>query len=139
METAIVAKWLYTTLSGDATLMSLAPGGVFDVIAPKGTAYPFVQFQFQAGTDLMVIGGYRVLVNSVWMVAVIAQTEELGDVFPAGDRIDALLHRQSGTVTGEGLILSCVRERPVNPPPWPENGLVYRRYGGDYRIQVQES
>ena len=48
--TAICDTWLYTELTGDATLMALITG-VYADIAPEGTALPYVVSPPDGATD----------------------------------------------------------------------------------------
>ena len=46
VDTALIAK-----LSGDATLMAAAPGGVYREVAPQGVAEPFIIVQQMTHED----------------------------------------------------------------------------------------
>lgn len=130
-ELTRVDAWLQTTLTGDATLATLVDGRVFADIAPQGTPGPFIVHQFQGGADNIGNGGNRVLVNGVWLVRVVAQTDSYLPLQPIADRIDAVLHRGAG-----GAVLTCTSEQPYRLTESAE-GASWRHLGRLFRIQVQ--
>jgi len=134
-ETVAIDKWLYSLLSTDATLLGAAPGGVHADAAPRGTAFPLVIIALQDATDGMSFNGTRILVRATYQVKVVGQGASYSALDTAAGRIDALLHRASGSVSG-GVIYSCVR---VEPFRYREDldGIEYRHLGGFYEIQVQ--
>ena len=135
-ELVIADTWLVATLSGDATIAAAATGGVHDGNAPQGTAAPYVIIAYQSGSDVVGLGGRRVLTNPLYLVKVVGQAESYADLQPIANRVDQLLHAATGTAAG-GRVLSCVRETPVKYPE-TKNGIPYRHLGGLYRLQVQE-
>jgi len=54
-----VIEHIHDTLMGDATFNALAPGGVWDGVAPRGTAYPLVIVALRSATDRNVIRAGR--------------------------------------------------------------------------------
>jgi hypothetical protein len=113
-EPAVAEEWLSATLNGDPTLTALVPGAAWNTQADEGTSYP------------------------LYMVKVIGETAAFLDVDVAAARIDALLHRASGTVA-DGTIVSCVREQTFRLSESIAGGLQYRQAGGLYRINAQSN
>lgn len=136
-EQQVIATWLYTTLSGDATIASLATGGVHEEIDAGGsTAYPKVIYRYQGGSDVPALGARRVALNALWAVyAVWRQASYGGALDTLAARIGALLQGAEGTAAG-GIVLACVRESPLILAT-RQNGVETRMSGGIYRIWSQ--
>lgn len=134
-ELSRVAAWLYSTLSADATLTSLAPGGVFRGLAPVGTATPYVVFSYQGGADMNSMTGYRLGVNSLWMVKAVGPASSTPTLQSAADRIETLLGHKSGTVAG-AIIAACIRQDGVFDDE-VVNGALWTNVGGIYRIWAE--
>src|SRR5712691_11714241 len=97
LETTIVFQWLYNTLSGDSTLIGLAPGGIWRSMAPPGTVTPFVVFALQVGMDVVTMNAFRLMVNELVQVKVVGPASKSLMIAQAGAQIDALLKLASGT------------------------------------------
>lgn len=133
-ETWTIDQWLYATLHGDTTLMALITGAVADV-APPGLACPFLVYSLQGAADVGTVNGVRIMTRATYQVRVVTDSESYGAIATAVNRVDTLLHRASGSVTG-GVVISCVR---VEPFRYTElvSGKLYRHMGGFYEIQAQ--
>jgi hypothetical protein len=107
--------------------------GVFHMLAPEGTNFPFVVFSEMSGIDLMTVDSARIWTNFLYLVEVVGQTASFVDLRPAAGRVDVLLHRASGTVTS-GTIWACVRERVIRRLEPAPGGQQYRRAGAMYRL-----
>lgn len=136
IEIVFVNQWLYTLLSGDATMTSLVGNRIYDSIAPVGVAFPLVLFNFQGGSDVSVVGGVRVMNSGLYQVKAVVQSGSNASALPIANRIDALLHRATGSAPG-GLILASVREQPIAYPEVSKEGIQYRHLGGLYRVIAQ--
>jgi hypothetical protein len=136
-ETDVVAAWLMGILTGDAALMAAAPGGVWEDVAPEGTAYPFIVFSLQAPTDVNGLGGRRMWTNATYQVKGVDAGQSYTRLSPIADRLDVLLHRQRGAVSG-GVVLSCTRDQPVRYSEFDPATGVYKHLGGLYRIEAQK-
>lgn len=130
-----VFEWLYETLSGDATLAGLTPGGFHEHPAPEGTAGDRVTYQLQAPRDVDVVGSHRVLEELLVLVRVIGDGRSTKRLQPAADRLDVLLQRASGT-TEDARILNC-RRLSTFWLPEVSQGKHYRHLGGIYEILAQ--
>lgn len=135
-EPIVADTWLYATLSGDATLTGIVTS-VEQGIAPAGTAVPYVVFGYLGGADLMVVDRIRVWHNGVWVVKAVTTGSDWTAITEAADRIDELLHRQSGTPSG-GVVLEAVREG-VHRADYITDGVRHLELGGRYRILAQQS
>lgn len=131
-ETVAIDKWLYSVLHADATLLAAAPGDVHADAAPRGTAFPLVIFSLQDAFDGMGVNGTRILVRATYQVKVVGQGASYNALDTAASRIDTLLHRTSGAVSG-GTIYGCVRVEPLR---YREDidGVEYRHLGGFYEL-----
>lgn len=137
METNATADWLKSSLSADSLLTAIVADRIYNTIRAKGSALPAVVFQLQVpGNDFMVLGGYRVWTPNLWLVRGIAEQDSFaGDLVTIANRIDAVLHRGSGS-NAEGTIFTCVRKRPYQ---WVEvvNGVQFPHLGGFYEIRAR--
>jgi hypothetical protein len=132
-ETARARAWIYTRLANDPTMQGLVGQRVYHGVAPAGTQFPYVVFQLLSpGNDLLVVGGARVWAEPLYLVKAVVKGTSTGQIEPVADRIDALLHAQSGTVTN-GVIWAATRERPHEQPELTD-GVMYQNLGGEYRL-----
>lgn len=133
LEADAAEEWLFNTLNGDATLTGLLAGGVKPGgSAPQGTPYPFATFQHQAGNDYAAVGAFRIWTNLVYLVKVVGRSADYQTLRTAVARIDALLHRASGT-GADGTVWACVREQTIRMPEIVA-GDQYRHDGALYRL-----
>lgn len=132
LEAASAEEYLYATLHGDATLAALVPNGIWNTQADEDTPYPIVVFQLMSALDTSAVGANRIWTDMVYLVKAIGQTADPGALDPIAARIDALLHRASGSAS-DGTVWAIVREQVIR---MPENvaGRFYRHSGGMYRI-----
>jgi hypothetical protein len=137
-ETARTRSWVYQLLTGDATLAPLVGTRVYNGIAPAGATFPYVVMQLlSGGNDLMGVGPTRIWADMLWLIKAVTKGSSTGPLEPIANRIDALLHAASGTVSG-GVVHICVRERPFELPT-VENGVSYVQLGAEYRVKVSEA
>src|SRR5690242_12798246 len=113
-EIAAGFTWLYNTLSSDAALMSVAPGGVWRSLAKPGTATPYIITAFQAGSDSTTMNAFRMLVDALFQVKAVGPGLDIGSITAAAARIDALIGSPpaSGTTQG-GNIAASYRQSPL--------------------------
>lgn len=136
-ESQVSARWLYDTLSGDATLAGYAPGGVWDSQAPENVDYPVVVIGWQGEFDVYVVGAARVMASQAWLVKAVGDEASFDVLYDAASRIDVLLHDTSGTATG-GTVFASTRERGMRLDELAR-GVPYRHLGGVYRLLTQKS
>lgn len=138
METFAVEKWLKETLAADSLLTALVGTHTYSGVRAKGSPLPCVVYQLQApGNDMVMMGGVRVWANMLYLVRGIAEQPGYGGKLLAiADRIDAALHKGSGSNVN-GVIYTCVRERPFQLREETRDGSEFRHLGGLYRIQAR--
>lgn len=136
----VVKRWLRAKLISDVTLAGLAPGGVFEYVAPKGTPTPFVVFTpVDAGSDVNVIGAIRVMTQFMYQVTGWITGNDFATLDPIVSRIDELLNGASGTASS-GHVLGAVRIGFVDPGPFTDtNDRTSRQMGGEYRLWAQQT
>jgi hypothetical protein len=131
----VADTWLYTTLSGDATLTGYVGTQIHAETAPDDATYPLVRYTMISSNDRLVGGGARLWLDALYLVEVIARSESYGGALAAAyGRVDALLHAQRGTVSGGGEVHACYREEHRRSSNKEADGKIYRRLGGVYRI-----
>lgn len=142
VETPLVDAWIVSRLSTDATLLTMGivtgsgsvASRVFNSLAPAETAMPLIVYQTQRASDVIGVGTARIMVDTLYVVKVIAQGSDFSVHKPIADRVDVLLHGAAAVVAG-GEILSCVRTEPFSMVENDE-GRQYRHLGGIFRIQA---
>jgi hypothetical protein len=130
METSNAETWIYGLLSADATLIGYVGARIYVGVIPDGATFPLILIGLD-GTpdDLMVLNATRKWTNARYIVRAINQAESYqGNLETMADRIDTLLHRQSGT-----NVHACVREQAFQLSEVVDN-VQYRHLGGIYRI-----
>ncbi len=128
-------EFLYNTLNGDSTLMALVTG-IYRDKAPDAAVPPFVILTHQAGSDTLTANAVRLLTRSLYQVGVQGPDSMSPQLAAAAGRIDTLLKRTSGTVTG-AIIDACYREQPLLLGQPPVNGMEWSKMGGLYRLEIQ--
>lgn len=134
-ETLVADTWLANTLTNDAQLMGEV-NGVYSSEAPQGAPMPYVIFEWMGGTDVTFVNGIRVWHSGVWVVKAVDETTTFADLQTAAERLEALLHRQSGNNSG-GTVFTATREAPFRSAYSDDSGKSYRELGGRFRIEVQ--
>lgn len=135
-EHTVTATWLYTTLSGDATLASLVSTRIYDTVAPQGATLPYIIFHHQGGHDVRgATEATRIMSSDLYLVKMIAQSNSFTPVDTGEARIDALLHRKFGTAAG-GTVVASYREQQ-HLSKYMIDGVMFVEKGGIYRILTQ--
>lgn len=130
-----IEKAIYARLSGDATLTSLAPGGVWRGVAPVNTDGVIVVFTQASENDLYTLAS-RAISESSYLVKAVAPGETATPAWDAANRIDVLLNDYAMTLD-TGTVLSIRRER-VTSFTELDGGEQYQHAGGYYLIWTQE-
>jgi hypothetical protein len=126
---------LYARLSGDATLTSLAPGGVWRGMAPVGTTGVWIIFNQISSVDAYTLAD-RATTTHNYLIKAIAPGESATPAWDAANRIDALLTDQSLTV--DGVAAMSVRRERIMTMSEADGGEQYQHAGGYYIIWTQE-
>lgn len=130
-----VEQMIYSTLAGDATLSSLAPGGVWRGIAKQGTTGVFVVFNLQGEADIYTMG-VRAMLDGVYQIKAVQAGTSASAVWDAAERIDALFTDASLTCTNGTVLLS--RRQQIISYTETDGGEMYQHVGGLFSIIVQE-
>ena len=125
---------LATVLGGDATLATLAPGGVWRNIAPEGVTGTVVVFSNASGTDDYALKA-RAFTVYRYLVKAIAPGESSVPASNAASRIDALLNDSTPTLS-TGSVMSIRRAQTVSTSE-AVGGETYQHAGGYYTIYAQ--
>lgn len=146
-EIALGLQFLYSTLSGDSTLMALVPGGVRRAFAPAGTASPWIIIAHQSGADVITANGVRLMDDLLYQAKVVGPASVMDTLVAAAARLDVLL---GGTPAGPvrnqpivsnavtiGWLLACWRESPLLIDELVE-GIQWSHIGGLYRQDLQQ-
>ena len=132
--------YLLAALQADSALAPFIPGGAFRSTAPQSAIDnpPYILITYQGGADVMGSFADRLFTSGLYQVAVYGpDTMMAANLVPAARRIDADLHRTSGTAQG-GIVLACYREQPLAlSEVISGSDIVWTRVGGLYRLLVQ--
>lgn len=136
------AEWIYSTLSGDATLTALACGNrIYDDQVPQSAAFPYVQVRNLALRDHQTMNATLFMGSADFLVVAVGRGTASGSIVDTttleavASRCQALLHRANGNAS-RGIVYFCARERPFLAQ-YDRNGIVYREVGGIYRVWNQ--
>jgi hypothetical protein len=130
--------FLYAKLSSDTTLTSIATGGIHRGSAPQGTTGVWVTFDFQSGRDTLTVNVVRILSRPLYRVLAAGDARQMTNIANAANRIDDLLERTSGTVTG-AKIDACYREEPLELNQDLPDGTKRSFLGGLFRCEIERA
>lgn len=131
-EVPRIEKWLYSALTGDPTISSAIGSRVFNAIAPQGTAFPFIVFNFQAGTDVQGNGTARIQSENVFLVKVISEGAPDATARTVADRIDEVVGKAVHSAL-DSFLFNGRRQSPVRFVE-PVGDIRFHHVGGLYRI-----
>lgn len=124
-------KWLYATLTGDATLAAAIGARVYVDVAPQSnTQYPYIVMQMVSNVQVAEISAERVMDDEVWQVSVVTNGAYTG-IETIADRIKTVLHKASGAG-----VIGCVFEQLLRFSE-DEAGHVYKTIVLEFRIFTQ--
>lgn len=140
-EQAMVMQWVLDQIAGQSlALEEISPGlslRVFEDFAPEGTAYPFIIAQCQIPPrDVRGVGVSRVLVDTLFVVKAVAQVTSYGPLAPVAAVIDIAMTSSAGAPVEDGAVFASVRDEQFALVE-VENGVQYRHFGGQYKIQAR--
>jgi hypothetical protein len=120
-----------------ASLVNLATGGVYNMLAPQGTPPPYVVYQAQSKDDdywaFTERGG-----DAIYMVKAVSRSAlSVKEATDIDTQIDTLLQDATLTITGFGQIY-CRRQSDFYLTE-DLNGDVYQHIGGLYRVIADQS
>ena len=121
-----------------AALTILQRASVHNTSAPDGTAYPFAVFQLVGGPPPHNALGARTYWEYLYQCRVIDEGGSRNTILEALSRIDALLERQTLTISG-AAIRAILRDAPLPTMAQVEAGTVFQQVGASWRFWVQET
>lgn len=135
---SIIETWIYSTLSGSATVTAQISTRIYADEVPDAvdSPYPCAVMTFIAGDDLMIQSAVRVWTETLYQVGVWVENQTQATADSIYEIVDGLLHRGAGTVAG-GQVYSCVRLQPLTKLETAQGGKKFRFSGGLYRIAAQ--
>lgn len=137
-ESALALTWMESTLSGDATLQGLAPGGVLQTFALPGTTAPYTLVKYVSGNDHVIFGGGRAYSEMRFHAFVTGPFSALSTIQSAAARIDTLLTVATQTAVTGGTIIASFRDQPINQDEYVD-GQKWSSIGGEYCIMAKSS
>lgn len=134
-------RWVVGTLKGDSQLGALAGGRVYVDVAPPKSVMPYIVVANASPSDNMTFNAFRINVSNIVTAKVVGEGRSYDAIEPIADRMDALLHAQSGIIPGKtNRAMSCVGLQPVMYPEFDEaTAKYYVHLGRDYEILVSTS
>lgn len=146
VESQEAAKWIVATLTADPTLSATFWTGtaakVYNRVAPPGTTGKYIVFQLQAGPrDLYAAGrsaggssNFRVASELVYVVKVVMQTEDFGDIEGDYQAVDNLLSNATGSTAVARI--DSMRAGAFELVETDGPNQEWRHLGGVYRLIV---
>ena len=129
-----IASWLYSRLSGDATLTTLVGSRIYRELAPQGAAYPMITFSQQSAIDKNGVAGAHLMDNQLWLVKVIGTGESYASMRPISDRIFQVLHQQGQVAVNGAFIGRAVREQMIPQGAEYVGSVRYNYLNAQFRI-----
>lgn len=139
-EPYVGARFLRARLIQNLTLAAWIGTHVYRDVAPMGLTKYLLLTTVNA-EDRYAIGNIRILNDELWQVEAWCKTNDDAVLAMYAAEIDAELHDATGVMTGpdygSGVIWSTQRERSLALPAEFIDGVIWRRAGGEYRLQVK--
>jgi hypothetical protein len=133
-ETLVTDQWIEDQLAplvvGDVIT------GIYQENGPVDAAYPFAVYTSMSIRDVRVVGGIRVMVDTLYVVKAVAQTSMFVELRPQAAAIDAALNTLDTAPVLNGFVVTSFREEPYRQATF-ERGEDFRSLGGLYRIHAQ--
>lgn len=140
-EIVLGLMFLTSTLQGDSTLASLAPGGVWRGTADPTTPTPYVIISFLSGTDALTANGVRPMSHLRFQVKAVGLASNTASVANASNQVDSLLGGNVGlrnqSVAG-GFIGTCYRDGMLMVDELV-TGEKWVNIGGFYILDVEQT
>lgn len=137
-QAAVAAKrFLYSALSGNATLTALVGLKFYSAPTPPGTTYPIVlSTNAGAADNTNTLEARRIWSEFIYAVRYINKVESFIPLEAGAAAIENALSRASGTnVSGD--IVMCVYQAPYESIEIDRDGFTLMGLGGLYRLYVQ--
>jgi|ERR1051325_5102482 hypothetical protein len=136
-EASILARWAYTTLSTDSTILAAVSTRIYDGVAVQGGDEAHIVL------NIIPIPDYRTIGRRVWAwflmdVKVVSKAVGFATYAAATSQIDTLLHDKFEVAVTGGIIKSSTREQPIHYVESNQNtGINYRHQGNSFRVAVE--
>lgn len=112
-------------------------GRVFLDSAPEDATFPVIIYQCQdPPRDVRGVGTFTVMVDTLYLVKVVAQTDDYGPLLPVAKVLHEAMTTSTGGTVGDGTVLTSVRRNQFSMTEYAE-GSDWRHLGGMYQIQAQ--
>jgi hypothetical protein len=139
-EYDLLAEWITSSVNADSTALDAIFAGisqrVYDTTVVQNAVYPYIVFTFLTSEDDLMYNSARRVWASFWIeLIVIGRNIKRSALAPVASRLDDLLHRGEGVVTG-GEIKEFTRRRPSYRVQI-DGDTIYRYVGGIYVARVQ--
>lgn len=128
-----VSVGIGTLLTGDATLMALATGGVWGGIAPIEDDLPFCYFQLQAGQGAEFSFSQEVMADLLFLVKGVSTVALEADAIASRARV--LMTDPTMTLGAGWSKQYCRPETAINIQE-PNGGTVFYHVGTMFRIKI---
>ena len=140
-EAALVDAWIEYRLGLLAESLDDINDGlserIFSDYAPKNTPYPFIIYQCQdPPRDIRGVGVSRVMVDTLYVVKAVTETDTYETLRPIAQVIDTALTSNVPITIGDGEVLSSVRQNQFRLAEI-DAGVQIRNLGGEYQIYAQ--
>lgn len=137
METLRARSWLYAKLAADTTLAGLVSTRLYRAgEVPTTVSFPYVTYQVVTSTDHRALGGTIFGAKVLVQVTVYGLNTASATLEAIVDRVQTLLHKQSGAVAG-GEVYACQRAAIVPLPPETSAGLTYVPLAMEFELEAQ--
>ncbi len=120
---AEVYSWVNAVLTADATLTTLLGGAnrVFQREPYTGAPYPRITQAHLVETPVKMVGATTLYGQLDWQTMISSATRDAATLAAIGNRVLALLDRQSGTTAG-GTVFGCYFDRAFESTDPPAQG-----------------
>jgi hypothetical protein len=134
-ELGVIEQWIVDTLLASSDVTDIVEDRIFDEPPPKGTRYPYIEYNMVSGSDVRTgVGTHRIFSDTIFTVKAVAASGNAPGLAELAGHIDAALTLISPTpVDAIGIVDGCVRERPVSFKEYTD-GIHYEHRGGDFQV-----
>lgn len=139
-ELDLTETYIYDTLSEDPELVAVWGERLFMGAPPQGAAHPLGLVTLQTATDDLAGSNIRTAARVVYLIRTIFEGEDLAAGYAAASRVDELLDRSTGAVTGPpaGSILMCRRQGMFSLVEFPQGRRLNHR-GAFFEFLTQQT
>jgi hypothetical protein len=130
--------WIKSQLNGNAVITgAVGIGNMWELPIPQGRGFPAIGFNQLSSIDVVATAHYRIMVNELWLIRLIAEQSSHVDSLAIVDQLDTLFHKANGVADG-ATIFSSTRANTYRLSE-DKDGKEYRHTGAVYRIYAQRN